>query len=124
MYLQECHPKFYSEEYSHHNNNNYNSEPLYLLRPFPKQELFRFYPTRRESSMLLQKVYGNTLYPLPHIKLNALDPKNVMRRKVVMVTHFYNEEFLMPQFIRNHAPMFDEVILINQWSMDNSLAII
>jgi nucleoside-diphosphate-sugar epimerase/SAM-dependent methyltransferase len=43
---------------------------------------------------------------------------------VGMVTHFYNEELLLPYFIRHHAGMFDEVVMIDMGSNDLSCRII
>ena len=38
-----------------------------------------------------------------------------------MVTHFRNEELLLPFFIIHHAPMFDQVIAIDYNSTDRSI---
>lgn len=46
------------------------------------------------------------------------------RTKAIMITHQRNEELLMPFFIMQHAPMFDEVILIDFKSDDRTLEII
>ena len=46
------------------------------------------------------------------------------RRKVMLITHFYNEEFLLPYWIRHHASMFDHAVLIDYGSTDNSRQII
>jgi nucleoside-diphosphate-sugar epimerase len=93
---------------------------LYILRPFPTQELYAISFTLKEG-LLLRKVASNNNSPIPW-NFHRKQPTD--QNKVVMVSHFYNEQFLMPQFIQNHAPMFDEVILINQGSTDDSLKII
>lgn len=40
--------------------------------------------------------------------------------KCVLITHFYNEELLLPYWINHHASMFDEAILIDYDSTDRS----
>ena len=46
------------------------------------------------------------------------------RRPVVLISHFFNEEVLLPFWIRHHAPMFDFAILIDYNSTDRSSEII
>lgn len=41
-----------------------------------------------------------------------------------LVTHFYNEELLLINFCKHHAPMFDSAICINSGSTDRSIEII
>jgi hypothetical protein len=41
-----------------------------------------------------------------------------------LISHFYNEEFLLPFWIRHHYEIFDHGILINHGSTDNSIALI
>lgn len=41
-----------------------------------------------------------------------------------IVLHIYNEQLLLPHFIRHHLSMVDEVFVINHHSSDNSLDII
>jgi hypothetical protein len=43
---------------------------------------------------------------------------------VLLISHFFNEEILLPYWIRHHAPMFDMAILIDYNSTDRSLEII
>jgi len=50
--------------------------------------------------------------------------KETKRPKKLLITHFYNEEFLLPYWIKHHSPMFDDVILINYKSTDKSCEII
>lgn len=40
------------------------------------------------------------------------------------ICHFYNEEYLLPHFITHHYNMFDEMIMIDHHSTDNSCEII
>lgn len=46
------------------------------------------------------------------------------RRKIVLVSHFFNEELLLPYWIRHHARYFDEAILIDYDSTDRSVEIV
>ena len=98
-----------------------SQKSFFILRPFPVQELFRFLPDIPEGHMRLEKVLENFFDPVD-FKRPLETWKN--RKKVIMTTHFFNEELLMPQFIRNHAPMFDEVVLIDNGSNDSSVDII
>lgn len=44
--------------------------------------------------------------------------------KLVLLGHFYNEEYLLPEWIRHHKPIFDRVILFDYKSTDRSLEIL
>ena len=46
------------------------------------------------------------------------------RRRVMLVSHFYNEALLLPLFIRHHAPLFDHAVLIDYNSTDGSADIV
>ena len=41
-----------------------------------------------------------------------------------LITHFYNEEFLLPFWIKHHLSLFDHAVLIDYGSTDNSVDII
>lgn len=41
-----------------------------------------------------------------------------------IITHFYNEEFLLPWWLRHHRTMFDHGVLIDHGSTDSSIDII
>lgn len=41
-----------------------------------------------------------------------------------VITHFYNEEYLLPWWIKHHLKLFDYGVLINHGSTDNSVEII
>lgn len=45
-------------------------------------------------------------------------------RQTVLVSHFFNEEFLLPYFLRHHVPMFDHGVMIDHASTDRSVEII
>ena len=42
----------------------------------------------------------------------------------VIISHFHNEEYLMPYWLAHHLPMFDHGVLIDYDSTDDSVAII
>lgn len=44
--------------------------------------------------------------------------------KLTIISHFYNEEFLLPYWLTHHAKMFDHGILVNYGSTDDSVKII
>jgi hypothetical protein len=46
------------------------------------------------------------------------------RSRTILLTHMRNEELLLPQWIRHHAPHFDMAILLDYNSSDQSLDII
>lgn len=44
--------------------------------------------------------------------------------KTTVISHFYNEEFLLPFWLKHHLPMFDHGIMIDYSSTDRSVEII
>lgn len=44
--------------------------------------------------------------------------------KLTLISHFYNEEYLLPWWLEHHKKMFDHGIMIDYASTDNSVAII
>lgn len=44
--------------------------------------------------------------------------------KTLLTAHFYNEEFLLPYWIKHHVNMFDDVVMIDYASTDSSVEII
>lgn len=44
--------------------------------------------------------------------------------KVILISHFYNESFLLPFWLRHHEKLFDHAVLIDYDSTDNSREII
>lgn len=44
--------------------------------------------------------------------------------KKTLISHFYNEEFLLPHWLNHHKKIFDDAILINYQSTDKSVQII
>lgn len=43
---------------------------------------------------------------------------------ITLISHFYNEEYMLPFWIKYHRNLFDNAILIDYGSTDNSLSII
>ena len=95
-------------------------EDVLFLVPFPTPKVIRFNLKSGKSTdfeVLREFLYHPTPIPNP-----ITHDEN--RTKAVMVTHQRNEEFLMPFFIMQHAPMFDKVLLIDFKSDDRTLEII
>ena len=44
--------------------------------------------------------------------------------QLILFGHFYNEAYLLPEWIRHHRPLFDKVILFDYHSTDDSVDII
>jgi len=82
-----------------------------IITPFPNQAMYYI------TDDGIKKIISNDIVQLPY-------PIPQQRPKTLMVSHFYNEELLLPYFIRHHAPLFDDVTLIDYDSTDASLAII
>jgi hypothetical protein len=43
---------------------------------------------------------------------------------LTLISHFWNEEFLLPYWLRHHVPLFDHGVLLDYGSTDRSLEII
>ena len=90
-----------------------NISQLFIILPFPQQQLIKL-NFDSSSLNLSQHAYKPLPWPV------ALRP----RRLVILISHFFNEEFLLPYWIQQHAPMFDMAILLDYNSTDRSLEII
>jgi hypothetical protein len=88
---------------------------IHVLVPFPNQILYEV-----TIDYELQIIAENDYYMMAYPDIFPSSDSN----KVLMINHFYNEEFLMPHFIRSHAHHFDDVIMINYNSNDSSIEII
>ena len=86
---------------------------VFLIRPFPQQQLVRLDGDTHVT--LVENMHHATPWPTAF---------PVPRLPVVLISHFYNEEFLLPFWIRHHASMFDLAILIDYNSTDRSAEII
>ena len=84
-----------------------------IILPFPHQQLIKLDPN--STSILARNSYAHVPWPLAF---------PTPRRLVVLISHFFNEEFLLPFWIRHHACMFDLAILIDYNSTDRSSEII
>jgi len=83
--------------------------------PFPQQRIYRIKIQPADSAVKM--LAENPFNPLPW----PISPER--RRPVVGLTHFFNEEMMMPFWIRHHSKMFDHVILIDYHSTDKSVEI-
>eukprot|EP00877_Chromochloris_zofingiensis_P006407 jgi/Chrzof1/2019/UNPLg00674.t1 len=90
-------------------------DQVYAIVPFPQQRFIKLNYTVGEQEVLQQNRF--TMLPWPSVF-------PVLRKPVVLITHFFNEEWLLPWWIRHHAPMCDFAILIDYNSTDKSLDII
>jgi len=66
----------------------------------------------------------NILQQNPLSSRPVLSPMTISRRRVILISHFYNEEMLLPYFIQHHSPLFDEAVLIDYQSTDKSVEVI
>lgn len=81
-------------------------KPTLLIVPFPEPELLVLKDRQWKPV---------TTYDLEPVKSTV---------KTVLVSHFYNEELLLPYWIMHHAPYFDHAVLIDYDSTDRSREII
>ena len=77
--------------------------------PFPTQRVVDLYT----GVTLLENAFLPMQWPLV-----------VPQRKVVLINHFFNEQFMLPYWIQHHAPHFDKAVLIDYNSTDNSADIV
>ena len=69
-----------------------------------------------EAGVILNKPYTPTKIPNP---LRSED-----RRQAMLLSHFAEEEYLMPFWIRHHAHMFDSAVLIDFEAADSTRKIV
>jgi len=86
------------------------------ILPFPSPREIMVSVTFDSTAVVNNLLYAPTLIP------NPLQTQN--RHHVLMVSHFNNEELLLPYFIIQHAHMFDKVVLIDYESTDASRAVL
>jgi nucleoside-diphosphate-sugar epimerase/SAM-dependent methyltransferase len=82
---------------------------IFFICPFPKMTIYLL------ENDTLHKKYEEFDYTYK---------KESIHKNSTLICHFYNEEFLLPFWIRHHANHFDKAILINHNSTDNSIKII
>lgn len=76
-----------------------------IIVPFPEQKILKLSGEIIDENLIVQ-------------------PSSTSNTSVVLLSHFYNEEFLLKWWIRQHAPLFDSAILVDYASTDSSLDII
>jgi nucleoside-diphosphate-sugar epimerase len=84
--------------------------PTYFLVPYPKRAVFYVSAEGKDY----------TLYEEMDTRFN----RDSIYHNNILISHFYNEEALLTQWIRHHAPLFNCAVLIDNYSDDNSLKII
>lgn len=82
---------------------------LYIMVYYPKKKIIR-----------LSNGMQHTIFE----EIDSRYTKDSLYHKTLLFSHFYNEEMLLRQWIRHHAPMFDAAVLINHHSTDSSVDII
>ncbi len=90
------------------NIKKYVRDDILIMIPFPEQKIIN--------------LSNNEIVDENHMK--QIEYPLVVKEKVVLLSHFYNEEVLLPFWIRQHSPLFDSAILIDYDSNDKSLEII
>ena len=82
------------------------------------------FPSPRMVYLDIESGSQTIISNLPYHVTESPNIIQMPRRRVMLITHFYNEELLLPYFIRHHANMFDHAILIDYQSDDKSVDII
>ena len=86
------------------------NKTTYLVVPYPRKAIFRI----GESGDV-------------HTVFDEIDTRyspDSVHHKTILFSHFYNEETMLTQWIRHHAPMFECAVLINHKSTDRSVDIL
>ena len=83
---------------------------VWMVSPFPFPQLFTF------------RVTSGSVVPIVSYAFQPT-PRHRHRPTIGMVSHFYNEEMMMPYWVLHHAHMFDEVVVIDHRSTDKSAQI-
>jgi len=86
-----------------------------LLIPFPEQRIVSLHSDSKNSLLVTRFVYA----PRPWPSLFKLG-----RRRVVLYSHTYNEEILIPYWIQHHAHMFDRAYIFDYASTDSTVELI
>jgi nucleoside-diphosphate-sugar epimerase/SAM-dependent methyltransferase len=82
----------------------------YLIVPYPRKAIYRI-----SAEGKTYKVYE---------EIDTRYNSQSLHHKTILFSHFYNEEILLTQWIRHHAPLFDCAVLIDHKSTDTSRKII
>lgn len=94
--------------------------PLIAVLPFPSPRVL----TLRGDTVTRMPYRPTPLGDPLSLGTAALAPSAARRRRVMLISHFYNEAALLPYFIRHHAHMFDHAVLIDYGSTDGSAEIV
>ena len=81
-----------------------------MVTPFPFPQLIAY------------RLPNGTVVPIVSYAFQPT-PRRRHRPTIGMVSHFYNEEMMMPYWVLHHAHMFDEVVVIDHRSTDKSAQI-
>jgi len=82
----------------------------YLIVPYPRKAIYRL-----SAEGETYKVYE---------EIDTRYNSRSLHHKTILFSHFYNEEALLTQWIRHHAPLFDCAVLIDHNSTDTSRKVI
>ena len=85
-------------------------DAVWMVSPFPFPQLVAF----RVPSGVVVPTASYAFQPTPRRR---------HRPTIGMVSHFYNEEMMMPYWVLHHAHMFDEVVVVDHHSTDKSAQI-
>lgn len=96
----------FSSEIIKNINKLVKDKNILIIVPFPEQKIMDLTGRVVDENLIAQSI---------------MSPKS---SKTVLISHFYNEEFLLKWWIRQHSPLFDSAILVDYASTDNSLEII
>ena len=99
-----------------------HAEPILIVQPFPSPRVSWLNGTT-VNKMIYQPTPVSNLLHHPSVS-GAPASAYSTRRRVMLTSHFFNEEFLLPYWIRHHAHMFDKVVLIDYSSTDRSVQIV
>src|SRR5690606_24647819 len=82
----------------------------WIIVPFPRRAIWHI-----DEDGICTKMYEHVD---TRLTLNSLS------HKTILLSHFYNESSLLTSWIRHHAPLFDQALLIDHHSTDSSRRII
>jgi hypothetical protein len=99
-----------------------HAEPILIVQPFPSPRVL-WLNGKTVNNMIYQPAPVSKLPHHPSVS-GAPASANSTWRRVMLTSHFFNEEFLLPYWIRHHAHMFDKAVLIDYNSTDRSVQII
>jgi len=98
-------------------------EKILKLRKDVKNETYivMVYPEHKIYKIINNEI---VLYTINKIKQRKISELQSQKRKSILISHFYNEEFLIRSWIRSHAHLFDRALLIDYDSTDKTVDII